>query len=512
MTLPQTRHRAPVLIGGALLSAFALTAGIAVGPALADTTEPPSTIGVTEGLIDTTDLNALGLPQAENAETVTVFEPGDDDAKFNHGTVLMPFKDRLYAQWQSSALDEDAPETIVTYSVSDNGTEWSAPIPLTEPRDDGYTSNGGWWTDGETLIAYLNVWPAALEPRGGYTEYVSSTDGVTWSEPQRVTDEAGDPVLGIIEQDVKALPSGRLLTAFHVQPGLHVKPYYTDDPTGVSGWTQGEFENQPYLENEMSRELEPSWHVAADGSIFMTFRDQGGSTMFKLASKSEDNGETWSQAVVTNVPDSRTKQSAGNLPDGTAYLTGSLTGTKTRYPLVIVLSADGVTFDQGFVIRDSADLQPKRYEGKSKNPGYSYQKSIVWGDSLYVSYGTNKEDVEFSRIPLADLELGATPSVIPTPTAPETAAPTTTPTDAPVVPVPTDGEATVSPTATASATSAPVTTSAPSPTGDAAAGGSDALATTGGEVPWLGAASALGLVLLGAAALLLRRRKATSGE
>lgn len=407
-----TRRR--TLAAGALLTAAVLAVGLAA-PATADEESDP--IRVVDGLIDTTDLVSLGLPQAENAETVTIFEPGAEDDKFNHGTVLMPFRGRLYAQWQSSALDEDAPETVVKYSVSDDGEVWSEPIPLTAPRTDGYTSNGGWWTDGETLVAYLNVWPAALQPRGGYTEYVTSTDGVTWSAPQRVTDQNGEPVEGIIEQDVKALPSGRVLTAFHVQPGLQVKPYYTDDPLGVTGWTQGEFDNQPYLVDEMSRELEPSWHVRQDGSIVMTFRDQGGSSMFKLASVSDDDGETWSDSVVTNVPDSRTKQSAGNLPDGTAYLVGSLTGTKTRFPLVIVLSADGETFDDGYVLRDANDLQPRRYEGKSKNLGYSYQKSVLWGDYLYVSYGTNKEDVEFTRVPVQDLAQRDVPGTVSAPTA-----------------------------------------------------------------------------------------------
>lgn len=397
---------------GALIGTAVLVAGLAAGPAVADDAEEPP-ISVVDGLIDTSDLNALGLPQAENAETVTIFSPGDDDLKFNHGTVLMPFKGKLYAQWQSSERDEDAPETIVRYSVSDeSGENWSDPIDLTAPRTDGYTSNGGWWTDGETLVAYLNVWPADLSPRGGYTLYRSSTDGIHWTDPAPVTDQNDDPVLGIIEQDVKALSSGRVLTAFHVQPGLQVKPYYTDDPLGVTGWTQGDFDNQDYLPAEMSRELEPSWHVQEDGDVVMTFRDQGGSSMFKLAALSEDDGETWSTSVVTNVPDSRTKQSAGNLPDGTAYLAGSLTGTKTRHPLVLVMSADGQTFTDGVVLRDSNDLQPLRYEGKSKNLGYSYQKSIVWGEDLYVSYGTNKEDVEYTRVPLGDISMRDVPGAV----------------------------------------------------------------------------------------------------
>lgn len=365
--------------------------------------QPEGPFWVADGLLDLADENALGLPQPPRAETVTIFAPGDEDLKFNHGVVLMPFQGRLYAQWQSSARDEDAPDTIVTYAVSEDGTTWSDPVPLTRPRSDGYTSSGGWWTDGETLVAYLNVWPADLEPRGGYTHYVTSTDGVTWSDPQPVTDERGRPVEGIIEQDTRALPSGRLLTAFHVQPGLVIKPYYTDDPLGTTGWTQGDFENQPYLEGEMSRELEPSWYARPDGAAVMVFRDQGGDTMRKLGAVSLDDGQTWTTSELTNVPDSRTKQSAGNLPDGTAFLVGNPTGTKNRYPLSILLSADGTQFDVGYTLRDRADLQERRYEGQYKSAGYSYPKSVLWDGHLYIAYGTNKEDAELTRVPVADL-------------------------------------------------------------------------------------------------------------
>ncbi|MGW4796409.1 exo-alpha-sialidase [Nonomuraea sp. NPDC004297] len=396
------------------LTALALAALLALStaPAHATADDGPLVPKVTDGLIDTADTGTLGLERAARAETVTVFAPGDDDLKYNHGVVLMPFKGRLYAQWQSSAVDEDAPDTIVTYATSADGKTWSDPAPLTTPRTDGYTSSGGWWTDGKTLVAYLNVWPRALTPRGGHTEYVTSTDGRSWSSPKRVTGADGQPVDGIIEQDVKALPGGRVLTAFHVQPGLFVKPYYTDDPLGVSGWTQGRFDNQPNTP-EMSRELEPSWYRRPDGSVVMVFRDQGGGTYRKLAAVSTDDGATWSPSAETNVPDSRTKQSAGNLPDGTAYLVGNPTGTRNRFPLSVLTSADGVTFDAAYNLRTAEDLQPRRYEGLYKSAGYSYPKSIVWDGFLYAAYGTNKEDVQLSRVPVADLARRGGPAAVP---------------------------------------------------------------------------------------------------
>ncbi len=83
----------------------------------------------------------------------------------------------------------------------------------------------------------------------------------------------GKPVLGIIEQDIHKLPNGRVMTAFHMQPGLIATPFFTDDPLGVLGWTAGAMRNLPLTKN-MSRELEPSWfYRKKDSAIVMIFID-----------------------------------------------------------------------------------------------------------------------------------------------------------------------------------------------------------------------------------------------
>lgn len=353
-------------------------------------------------VIDFADTDALGLPVPEGIETITIFAPEAGARQFNHGVVLLPFKDKLYAQWQSSDKDEDAPETVVLYSSSTDGETWSEPQALTEPQENGYISSGGWWTDGETLVAYLNTWPADLEVRGGYVQYVTSEDGETWSEPQRVTMADGQPLEAIFEQDPRALPSGRIINSAHFQPGLIAAPIYTDDPLGVSGWVRGEMENLSSASADISRELEPSWFLRQDGTAVTIFRDQG-SSFFRLASASTDEGETWSKPVMTNMPDARTKQSAGNLPDGRAYIVGNPHANRARFPLAVMLSDDGYMFDYGYVLRTTEDMQPLRFEGKYKRPGYSYPKSVVWNDHLYAAYATNKEDAQLTRVPLSSL-------------------------------------------------------------------------------------------------------------
>jgi len=338
------------------------------------------------------------LPQTEKASHYRVFTAIENEAQYNHGAVLFHFNGQLFCQWQTSRRDEDGPDTHVLYSVSDDGRQWQPPRTLAAIRDDAIVTSGGWWSDGTQLVAFVNVWPKQLSPKAGHTEYALSRDGLNWSSFKPVLDATGKPLRGIIEQDLKALSSGRILTTFHRQPGLIATPYYTDDPLAISGWTAGKFSNLPH-KGSISRELEPSWYQKPGGEIVMTFRDQAGS--FKiLAAESKDEGASWTSAQLTNVPDSRAKQSAGNLPDGSAFIVNNPTGNKTRLPLVILLSRNGEEFDQAMVLRGQDQLPTMRFAGKYKRVGYSYPKSYVWNNALWVSYAVNKEDIAVTRLAL----------------------------------------------------------------------------------------------------------------
>ena len=382
-----------------LLSLLGIMTATSISHAQPNT--PPFTI--TADLFDPSQPENLGLKPAAGTETTPIFQPSDTTDKYSNGVVLIPFKNHLYAQWQSASKDEDASDTWVAFSRSSDGIHWSEPMVLAPRQEKRIYTSGGWWTFGDTLVAYINVWPEwNNKSRGGLTQYRTSTDGIHWSEFKPLLNRDELPVAGIFEQDPHALPNGRIISAVHEQPGLIVYPYFTDDPRGITGWTRGTM-NHLSFEGSVSRELEPSWFLKQDGSIVILFRDQA-SSFRKLASVSHDRGETWSTPAVTEIPDSRAKQSAGNLPDGTAYQVNCPSGSKTRFPLVIILSRNGALFDRAYLLRSGGeDLQPKRFEGKYKRIGYSYPKSIIWKDYIYIAYATNKEDVELTRIPLKSL-------------------------------------------------------------------------------------------------------------
>ena len=353
-----------------------------------------------EGVIDTTRHETLGLKKSEAVRTVRIFTATDHTDHYANGVVMTAFKGKLYCMWQSSPKDEDSDDTWVAYSVSnDEGMTWTAPKPLSVPSDGFYCTSGGWLVRGDTLTAFIDTWQKGLEPRGGRTCYMTTTDGRTWSQLQPVRMADGRPMDGVLEQDPYPLPDGRIVGASHLMPGLHICPVFTDDPTGHNGWKRGDMESEDA--GKQSREIEPSQYVQPDGTIVMLFRDQK-SSFRKLASVSRDRGETWSKPQITNIPDARTKQCAGNLPDGTSYMVCCPANGKWRWPLVLLLSQDGVWFDHATLLRsgESIDLPPRRYEGRYKTLGFSYPKAFVHNNSLYVSYSVNKEDVECTIIPL----------------------------------------------------------------------------------------------------------------
>lgn len=384
-----------------------------------------------------------GLTYPTGIETKTIYK-GTTNAMCNNGVVMAAYNGTLYCMWQSSANKEDTPDTHIKYSTStDDGINWSTPQNLTTPYgyDKGYTSSGGWLVADDRLIAYVNTWTGdatitgnptdwnnLTKPLYGYTRYIDMSNTSVISD---VTMEGGGQLTAIFEQDphVITLPDGtkRIINAGHFQNigsysnGLYVNPIYADYTNdGITGWKQADFS---FTESNgtQSREMEPSVFRKANGDLVMIFRDnmkinESGNDGEKYthrvrASVSHDYGLTWSTPVETNLYDSKSKQCAGNLPDGTAFIVNNPVQSETRSPLVIHLSKDGETFNQSYLLRTgytqavdpTGGIQDRRV--KTAGSGYVYPKAMVHGDYLYVSYSTNKEDVEYTRIPLSSIQL-----------------------------------------------------------------------------------------------------------
>ena len=382
-----------------------------------------------------------GLSYPTGIETKTIYT-GTTGAMCNNGVVMAAYNGTLYCMWQTSATKEDTPDTHIHYStLTDGGTTWSEPQNLTTPNasSEGYTSSGGWLVTDDKLIAYVNTWLEGTKtsdtewttkPAYGKTRYIDMSNTSEISDVTMDMDGSSTTLTAIFEQDphVITLPNGtkRIINAGHFQNiasysnGLYVNPIYADyTDDGITGWEQADF-SFTELNGTQSREMEPSIFQKANGDLVMIFRDnmkinESGNdgeryTHRVRASVSHDYGLTWSDPVETNLYDSKSKQCAGNLPDGTAFIVNNPVQSETRSPLVIHLSKDGETFSQSYLLRTgytktvdtTGGIQDRR---GSAGSGYCYPKAMVHGDYLYVSYSTNKEDVEYTRIPLSSIQL-----------------------------------------------------------------------------------------------------------
>ena len=394
------------------------------------------TFSVTDGLLNQTDTDKLGLNTLSSVETFTVFRPSANTDKFSNGAVITYFNGYYYCMWQSSAEDEDSKDTWVAYSRSADGQTWETPMTLYNDGnsdDNVFYSSGGWHVDNTNnrLVAYLNKWnvtggwnssTGAVGTRTCSTQYMYTTDGTNWTVPADVKMSDDSVLSGAFEQD-PYVDGDKIICAAHFGSSteFQVCPIYTTDMTGLTGWTKGThtdgtaFKYKPSATNQIV--MEPSFYKKADGTYVIEFRDNGQSYL-KLASASTDGGKTWTEPTKTNVQDARTKQSAGNLPDGTSFLVGSPISTEVtdvtdnstrvlRKPLAILLSKDGTTFDTGYCLRASCeeDAAKPTYSGLYKRPGYHYAKSMVANGYLWISYATNKETVQVTRIPLSDISL-----------------------------------------------------------------------------------------------------------
>ena len=368
------------LLGLPFCMAFLPTAAIAAPPFQA-----------TPELFDR-ESHTLGLEVLDSQHRM-LFRATEDSYQYCHHPNLIVFRDKLYCMWSNGVIEEDMPGQRVLYCYTEDGSNWTTPAELTNhEQGKGVCESAGFRASGKTLTAFYTATDGESFGAGTALMARTSIDAHTWSEPRRIID-------GFFIEGPRRLPSGRLLlSGEHV--GSHretkrMKLLYTDQPDGLSGWQEARIEIEDL---NVFNFTEPSFFSRGDGTLVMSFRNRSG---FLYASVSTDHGQSWSVPAKTNFPDCRSRFSAGNLPDGTAFLISNPGPHHRRY-LTIALSDDGVTFDRAFMIHGKRIRH--RYGGRTKSLGWQYPNALVWKGHLHVAYSINKEDLGASRIALGDIK------------------------------------------------------------------------------------------------------------
>ena len=139
------------------------------------------------------------------------------------------------------------------------------------------------------------------------------------------------------------------------------------------------------------RPIQGTWYQTVDGRIWMFFRDVGFSTRLALT-WSDDGGSSWSDVVLTDMPNTMSRASAGRLNDGRHYIIGNnYDRMLDRSHLQIALSDDGHTFNSMYTLIHGKTH--RRIDGIHKEDGWHYPHSLIDGDRLFVIFSVNKEDI-----------------------------------------------------------------------------------------------------------------------
>ena len=349
---------------------------------------------------------------------------GREGRAYSHQAQITSLDGRLYLSWSLGVHGEEEPSQVVVFATSDDlGATWSEPAPIVGVQPGAYAarvacSSGIRVYDG-LLVAYVAEWEydePALDKSGrlriGNHEHhlgtrtraaVSTDGGESWSDPVDVMPRIAS------YHPPSPTTSGRLIL-----PG-HVTFPYTDDPAGLSGWTFAGLSGLPpdFVDDTMGwdygREARKDARVFNEGSFFQT--DDGVIHMMLRSesdrlwvTESRDDGETWSEPVVTDHTDGICRPHFGRLDDGRFFGLGTPDPSNpwARTPVVLALGEDGVVFDRHFIVGDEPE-RPPRMPGRGKRGRYGYPYLHVMDDTAFVAYSIAKEDIAVARFPLAAL-------------------------------------------------------------------------------------------------------------
>ena len=320
-----------------------------------------------------------------------IYLPGDADWHYSHHPSLAYFKGKFIAIFSNGIHGEDEGSQRVLFSTSTDGKNWAECRVLKDISAEYVLTPGGLLVANENLLVAfytrndLGEGTSRPNPR---LFAMHSVDGENWEGPVDLT-------LPIFPSHRPTkLSSGRLILTGNRNF------YYTDDPTGLSGWIKSE--NSNFRPGETASLVEGAILEHSD-SIYTLFRDVAGKNY--LWQESSLNGEKWSTPTRIKFSNDNTKLHLGKLPDGKSYYVGTpdTLNMGKRTPLVFSTSENGFKFGKHYIIAKD-DYQMKYTDGRWKGGQFGYPYSIVHDGYIYIIISRQKEAVEVIRFALSQLE------------------------------------------------------------------------------------------------------------
>jgi predicted neuraminidase len=322
-----------------------------------------------------------GCATAPRQNPVVKFEFIFTNAPFPscHASTIVETKSGLVAAWFGGTAERN-PDVCIYVSRMENGT-WTAPVAVADGV--GFATNRlPTWNPvlfqprNGPLLLFYKVGPAPAKWWGMVT--TSTDDGKTWSKPGRLP----DGILGPIKNKPVQLASGDILCGSSTE-GDGWKVHFERTSDFGNTWTT----TPPVNDGKAIGAIQPSILLLRDGSLAAIGRTRN-EKLFQLSS--HDQGKTWNEMSLTDLPNPDSGTDAVTLRDGRQLLvynhnTRGGSKNKGRSPLNVAVSPDGTHWFAALVLEDDPDAPS----------GFAYPAVIQTSDGLvHITYTWERKRIK----------------------------------------------------------------------------------------------------------------------
>ena len=353
-------------------------------------------------------LFSASLIQLSAEEFTSIIAPASEENPRNTEGDLIVLKDgSVLAAWSEfyGGNRDDSAGRISAKLSKDGGKSWEKKWTLVENTGQENVMSVSFLriASGEILLFYLEK-----NSKADLDIMVrrSDNEGKTWSDPIRVTEDAGYWVMN--NARVVQLPSGRIICPTAMTEKVWVKGhvfctvcFYSDDKGET--WRRG----VGGVVAPKRGAMEPGLMQKKDGTLLQYFRTQTGKQWF---AESKNEGDTWSEAAPWTLVSPEAPATLAELPHGSGWLairnptideTNSHLGKRT--PLVLETTSDeGQTWSKAKVLEGDPD---KTFSYISAD--FHEERVLL---TYYVANEKNRFSWKFRSIPLEDLPRAPAPA------------------------------------------------------------------------------------------------------
>ena len=337
-------------------------------------------------------------------ERTVIYRGSAERRAYSHHQAITKFGNKYVASWSNGFLHEDYVGQEVHGAWSRDGILWSDPqVIAPTPVESGLVrNNAGFYAAGGRLYCYVGVAKdfgrdvvarpsmVSLKEQDIHLDVYETTDLESWTRHENICKNV------YLFEGPRKTNDGRLMCCGFDPRDHHGMVLIWDEASRPAG--------RPRVVDIVASPdgvlpEQGTWYQTDDGRIWMYQRDSTISCRLALT-WSDDGGETWSDLLRTDFPNSYSRAFAGRLNDGRYYIVGNNYDVfLDRRSLQIALSDDGYVFDRQYALVEGNTT--RRVNGRHKEDGYHYPNCCVDGNKLFVIYSVNKEDIELGIVDMS---------------------------------------------------------------------------------------------------------------